>query len=154
MSPFRASGASTGKRAKAQRFCLRCEEPVFGAGKNCDICGKPAERFDSKAEYNHFHKLRLRKMAGEIFALRCHPKFDLNVRSNDNLTVTHIGTFSPDFSYARKDPYYPDGVTVYDEIKPHRKGKNGVNRPILTREAALKIKLFEAMYGVKVRFVE
>ncbi len=156
---FRASGASTGRKAKAQRFCLRCEEPVLGVGKNCDICGKPAERFDSTAEYNHFHKLRLRQKAGEIFALQCHPKFELNVLPNDynGHEGAHVCSYSPDFSYKVKDPYYPNGVTVYEEIKPGKLVKTGKmkgqKKPIMTADAALKIKLFQALYGVKVNII-
>ena len=159
MSAFRASGASTGRRAKPKRFCLRCEEPVFGAGKSCDICGKPAERFDSTAEYNHFHKLRLRERAGEIFALRCHPRFELNVRPNEynGHEGAHICYYSPDFCYAIKDKYSSRGIVVYEEIKPGKLVKSGKlkgqKKPVMTADAALKIKLFQALYNVKVNII-
>ena len=156
---FRASGDSTGRRAKTSRFCLRCEEPVFGEGKNCDICGKPAERFDSKAEYDHFHRLRLRLRAREISDLKCHPKFELSVRPNYNNEhdAAHICWYSPDFSYVVREPWRPNDITVFDEIKPGKVVKSGKmkgqRKPVMTADAALKIKLFEALYGVKVNIV-
>lgn len=154
---FRASGASTGRRAKPQWLCLSCTYVATPTEKKCPgPCGGKIERFDSTAEANHFCTLKLRERAGEIFGLRCHPKFDLNVRPNDynGHEGMHVCSYSPDFVYVLKDPHHASGVTVYHEIKPHRKGKNGVKKPILTPESALKIKLFQALYGVKVRFVE
>ena len=155
MSSFRASGASTGRRAKPQRLCLECTWPALPSQTRCE-CGGKLERFDSTAEAKHFCELKLRERAGEIFGLRCHPKFDLNVRPNDynGHEGMHICSYSPDFSYVLKDPRHAGGVTIHEDIKPHRKGKNGVKRPILTPEAALKIKLFEALHRVEVRFVE
>ena len=155
MSAFRASGASTGRRAKPQRLCLQCMGAVLPDEKKCR-CGGKIERFDSTAEANHFCKLKLWERAGEIFALRCHPRFELNVRPNEynGHEGAHICYYSPDFCYAIKDKYSSRGIGVYEDVKPFRKGKNGVKKPILTPEAALKIKLFEAIYNVRVRFVE
>ena len=160
MTSFRASGDSTGRRAKSSRFCLRCEEPVFGAGKNCDICGKPAEKFDSKAEYNHFQKLRLRQRAREISDLKCHPKFDLVVMcTNDynRLEQRHVCSYSPDFSYVVREPWRPTDIRVFDDVWPGKLVKSGKmkgqKKPVMTADAALKIKLFEALFGAKVNIV-
>lgn len=155
---FRASGASTGRRAKAQRICLECLRPALPDEKKCE-CGGAMERFDSLAEAKHYYLLRLRQKAGEIFALQCHPKFELNVLPNDynGHEGIHVCSYSPDFSYKVKDPYYPNGVTVYDEIKPGKLVKTGKmkgqKKPIMTADAALKIKLFQAIYGVKVNII-
>lgn len=152
---FRASGASTGRRAKPQRLCLECMQTALPGEKKC-ACGGNIEKFDSTAEAKHFCTLKLRERAGEIFGLRCHPKFDLNVRPNDynGHEGMHVCSYSPDFVYVLKDPHHASGVTIHEDIKPFRKGKNGVKKPILTPEAALKIKLFEALYKVKVKIVE
>ena len=152
---FRASGASTGRRAKPLRLCLQCMGAALPDEKKCR-CGGKIETFDSTAEAKHFCKLKLRERAGEIFGLQCHPKFELNVRPNDysGHEGMHVCYYSPDFLYVLKDPHHASGVTIYEDIKPFRKGKNGVKKPILTPDAALKIKLFEALYQTKVRFVE
>ena len=151
---FRASGASTGRRAKPRRLCLECMQAALPDEKMC-ACGGKIEKFDSTAEAKHFCKLKLRQNAGEIFGLRCHPKFELNILPNDynGHEGMHVCYYSPDFSYSVKDAYHPGGVAVHEDVKPFRKGKNGVKKPILTPESALKIKLFQALFGVKVNFI-
>lgn len=155
---FRASGASTGRRAKPQRLCLECMQAALPDEKKC-ACGGKIERFDSTAEAKHFCTLKLLERAGEIFGLRCHPKFELNVRPNDcnGHEGMHVCYYSPDFSYSVKDAYQPGGVAVYLDIKPGKLVKSGKmkgqKKPVMTADAALKIKLFQALYGVKVNIV-
>ena len=155
MTSFRASGASTGRSAKPQRLCLDCMRAVLASETRC-ACGGKIERFDSSAEARHFCTLKLRERAGEIFALRCHPRFELNVRPNgyNGHEGVHVCYYSPDFSYVENDRVLGHATTIHIDVKPFRKGKDGVKKPILTPEAALKIKLFEALYQAKVRFVE
>lgn len=163
MTRFSASGASTGRNAKAQRICLSCLLPadlsrgVLSARpptKNTCHCGGKIERFDSKAEVRNYHELKLREKAGEIHNIKVHPKFDLDVADRWGGLITKIGTYSPDFSYVR-------GVTtICREVKPHklvkhrRGGLIGLKKPVLTADAALKIKLFKATWRIELEIVE
>lgn len=151
------SGGATGRRAKAQYFCMKCEEPTFGGGKSCEICGKIALRFDSKAEYRRFHELRLMEKAGEIYGLRPHPRYELIVRPNvsPDGSGLKVGVYTADFEYVVPD--WHGAVTVVEDVKPFRalKSKRNLGKkvPIMTADAALRIRLFEILYDRKVRVV-
>ena len=163
MTRFSASGASTGRNAKAQRICLSCLLPadlsrgVLSARpptKNTCHCGGKIERFDSKAEMRRYIILRLRERDEEIFALKVHPKYDLLVSPYDykGHERVKIGSYTADFEYAEKDPAL-GAVTVIEDVKPMRLVK-GKKVPMISPETKLRIKLFEALYGRKVKFVE
>ncbi len=162
---FRASGASTGRNAKTSRICLDClrpYDPARGvlsskpAQKNLCHCGGKIERFDSKSEARHYGVLRLREKAGEIFALKCHPRFDLIIKDKiDPAMGVRVGTYTADFEYLTRDETLNQAIRHVVDVKPHKRGKRaGEMLPVLSREAALRIRLFEALYGHKVRMVE
>lgn len=152
---FRASGASTGRNAKAQHICLECVQTALPEEKACARCGSAKiHRFDSKAEVRNYIDLKRREKAGEIHNIKVHPKYDLDVADRWGSLITKIGTYSPDFSYVR-------GVTtICREVKPHRlvkykRGGNiGLKKPVLTADAALKIKLFKAIWRIELEIVE
>lgn len=84
--------------------------------------------FASKGEMLRWNDLRLIQMAGKISGLRKGARYKLVV--NDVL----IGNYTPDYEYEEC------GVTVYEDFKG-----------TMTRDAILRIKLFEALYKTKVR---
>ena len=164
---FHASGASTGRNAKAQRLCLSCLIPADLARgalsdhpptKDTCHCGGKIERFDSRAEAKKFRELKMLQNNGQIFGLRCHPKFDLVVRANDNTLAFSVGSYTADFEYFTRDETLNQAIRHVLDVKPMRRCKRGKSDgkmlPVLSRDAALRIKLFEALYGHKVRFVE
>lgn len=152
-----ASGAATGRRAKAQRVCIKCLLAYATKIKRC-ACGGEITRFASLAELRRYSELRMMERAGEIYNLKAHPKYDLIVRPNDPRAEegTKVGTYTPDFRYVVADPSQ-GAVTVLEEIKPGKilksKRNYGKKVPIVTGDATLRIKLFEALYGKKVRII-
>lgn len=145
----RISGASIGRRAKPQRVCGECGSAAAGVDLQCrqGKCGGRTVLFASQAESRRFGELRLMQRAGEIHSLKCHPKFDLNIRDPETFRITKVGVYTADFSYGVK------GAKVIEDVKPH-KTMRGVRKPLMSEAAALRIRLFEALYGLKVRFVE
>ena len=87
--------------------------------------------FDSKAEANYYAALKLRERAGEIGAIRVHPRYPLAV--NGKLIATYVA----DFEYQ----VIGDGLRV-DDVK-------GVATPVFK----IKRKLFEALYSVPLNVV-
>ena len=157
---YRASGASTGRRAKASRACLKCLAAAMDETL-CGVCGGAVERFDSKAELRRYGELKLLERAGKIRTLRAHPRYDLLVTSYEHRHHPHaltekVGTYSPDFEYTAINPG-GDTARVIEDVKPCRtvKNRNGATtkKAIITPDAALRIKLFEALYSHKVRIV-
>ena len=124
----------------------------------CDRCGGKIERFDSRAEAKKFCELKMLQNNGQIFGLRCHPKFDLVVSANDNTLAFSVGSYTADFEYFTRDETLNCAIRHVLDVKPMRRWKGGKSDgkmlPVLSREAALRINLFEALYGHKVRFVE
>lgn len=86
------------------------------------------ERFDSKAEYARWETLRLRERIGEISNLRRQVRYPLEVQG------VLVGYYTADFVYQET------GTEVTEESKG-----------FFSTDAKLRIKLFEAIYGVKVR---
>lgn len=85
-------------------------------------------QFDSKAEATRWCILRQMVLAKEITQLARQIPFQL--RSNGNLICNYIADFT----------YVENGSYVVEDVKG-----------IITRDFALKAKLFEAQYGYKIR---
>lgn len=84
-------------------------------------------RFPSKAEANRWTQLRLLQMAGAISNLKRQVRFPLHV--NGELVCTYIADFT----------YQQDGKEVVED----KKG-------CVTKEYALKRKLFAAIHGARI----
>lgn len=150
---FHASGASTGRLAKPRRVCLTCLQTALPDENTCS-CGGKIERFDSKAELRNYTELRLLEKAGKIHGLKVHPKYDLNVMDNYGSAATRVGTYSPDFSYIRGTELVIREVKPHKLVKRKRGGMIGLKAPILSADAALRIKLFKALWRYEVEVVE
>ena len=141
----RISGASIGRRAKPQRICLGCGSAVLPPKKEC--CSKNTVLFASQAEVRRYNILRLMLFDGQIQCLQCHPKFPLIISNEVSRQSAKIGVYTADFAYEK------NGKPVIEDVKAHKTVK-GVRKPLMSEAAALRIKLFEALYGMKVVFVE
>lgn len=86
-------------------------------------------RFDSKAEAEHYAKLRLMQLSGEIYDLQLQPSFRLEV--NGLLICRYVA----DFSY--RDQY---GLNVEDVKSP----------ATITPIYRVKKKLMQALYGIEI----
>ena len=89
-------------------------------------------RFASKGEAKRYSELLLLQRAGDITDLTPHPRFDLNVNG------VKVGVYTAD-SFYRKN-----GEVIIEDYK---------SPATLTEAARLRIKLFEAIYEMKVVFV-
>ena len=147
-------------------LCIRCAQAPLAKERQC-LCGGDFERFASDAEARRFMELFLMEKSGKIFALKCHPAYPLNVRTNDNSLVVSVGKYIASFSYVKAAPstlkerinFSAGGANAgaIEDVKPHKLIKNKcgehVLKPIITPYAALRIKLFEALYGIKIKLV-
>lgn len=89
--------------------------------------------FDSQAEHRRFCVLRLRERAGEIRDLEAHPSWELNING------TKIGRYTADSRYLEGT-----GLLVIEDVK---------SGPTMTAAASLRIRVFQAIYGLKVTLV-
>ena len=87
--------------------------------------------FDSKREAARYSELKLMRDAGLIRLLEIHPRFSIDHAAN------HICIVELDFRY------WQDGHLVYEDVK-------GKDNPL----SALKRKLVEAFYGIKVELIK
>lgn len=94
--------------------------------------------FDSKGELQYWEKLKLWQLAGEIKNLRRQVVFPLVKDSIEVLTETgRVAHYTADFVWVDKD-----GKIVVADFKQYK-----------SREAMFRIRVFEALYGVKVKIV-
>jgi hypothetical protein len=96
--------------------------------KRCTLDG---HSFDSMAERGRYCDLVLMQKAGEISDLRVHPKYELTIGG------VKIGTFTPDFRYQNAT-----GTLVIEDVKG-----------TMTQAASLRIRVFEACYGLTVTII-
>lgn len=89
-------------------------------------------RFASQAEARRFTELRLLERAGEIRGLITQVKFPLVVNG------VKCGQYTADFSYFNKD-----GNQVVEDVKGY-----------MVRDVPLRLKLVEAIYGIKVEIIK
>lgn len=94
-------------------------------------------KFDSKAEYTHYLKLKAELEAGEISRLSLQPKFMLQESFKYQGKTERAITYIADFMYER------DGKTIVEDVK----GKK-------TDVYKMKRKLFLKRYGDKYEFSE
>lgn len=98
--------------------------------------------FDSKREMHHYAGLKMRVEDGEITELQLQPKYRLEIFARDDRFIsvkTPTGramVYTPDFQYKE------NGRLVIIEVKGH-----------MTKDAQIRIAVFEALYGVKVKIV-
>lgn len=100
--------------------------------------------FDSITEMKRYADLKLLQRAGEIRELQYQPKFDIKVRE------FHICYYSPDFTYI----YEHSNAVVVEDVKGWKVSKKtGKMLPRVNREFGIKVKLMQAVFGLKVEVV-
>lgn len=111
--------------------CLHNQHEIWG--KECPKCqaNDSREFMPSRAELNRASQLILMQRAGKISRLRFHPRFDLKVNS---IKVC---------AYEADAEYFENGKMVVEDTKP--------DGTFIEPVAKLKIALFEAIFGVKVK---
>jgi hypothetical protein len=93
--------------------------------------------FDSKAEAARYMELRLMERAGEIAALRVHPRYEILPREGGE-RARH---YTPDFEYRE------GGKVVVEDVKG--------GRATMTDAARLRMSLFRRRYpAIELRIVE
>lgn len=100
--------------------------------------------FDSKAEMKRYNDLRIWQMTREIRDLRRQVEYPLVING------IKVGVFTADFVYEKQTSASAcDGFAQlqYEEIIEDVKG-------VMTTDASLRIKIFEALYGKKVHIVK
>lgn len=118
-------------RAKRRHVCLDCRYFQTEIYKNCPECGSANRQyFMSEAEHHRGMSLITLQIAGTISRLRFQPRYDLEVNGRK------ICTYIPDADY------YEGGKLVCEDSKPQN---------FIDDLALVKIKLFEAIYGVTVK---
>ena len=118
------------KVAKRCYACLDCRHSQPTTYKECPVCGsKNRQYFMSKAEFHRGMMLLTLLNAGTITKLRFQPRYDLKVNGHKIC------------AYVADAEYYMDGDLVVEDTKPEK---------FMDAMAKLKIKLFEAIYGITV----
>jgi len=92
--------------------------------------------FASKLESQRYLQLKMLESAGVIRVLECQPKFELWITNLETQKRTKVGKYTADFKYVE------NGEEVYEDVKGR-----------MLTDAALRIKVVEAMYGVKIRII-
>lgn len=106
-------------------------------GSKCPRCKNPTLRvFDSKAEFGRARELMIQRDNGEIVDLVFQPKFPLHAGASDTFLYDYVS----DFSYTTNK-----GEFFVEDVKGSSRGK-----AIMTDVAEMKIKHFEAEYGIPV----
>ncbi len=118
-------------RAKRCHCCLDCRYYQTEIYKSCPECGsKNRQYFMSETEFHRGMSLMTLQLAGKISRLRFQPRYDLVVNGKK------ICRYDADADY------YEDGKLVVEDSKPEK---------FMDELAKVKIKLFEAIYGITVR---
>lgn len=98
--------------------------------------------FDSKREMHHYAGLKMRVEDGQITALELQPKYPLQFPARDGRDVAirtptgRVMIYTPDFRYME------NGKLVVVEVKG-----------FMQKDAQIRIAVFEAIYGLKVKIV-
>lgn len=97
--------------------------------------------FASRAERERYAQLRILEWAGLIRDLEPHPRFDLVVQGPAG--PVRVGRYTADSRYVVvKMPPLAPGEVVVEDVK---------SRPTMTTAARLRIRLYEALTGERVR---
>lgn len=119
------------QRAKRYHVCLDCRHKQVQKYTECPKCGsKNRQYFMSEAELHRGMMLLTLQIKGTISNLRFQPRYELKVNGRK------ITTYTADAEYMQ------DGELVVEDTKPEN---------FMDAGAKLKIKLFEAIYGIIVR---
>ncbi len=119
------------KSAKRCHACLDCRYSQEKIYKTCPECGsKNRQYFMSSAEHKRGMLLLTLCAAGTISNLRFQPRYELKI---NNAKIT---------TYVADAEYIEDGVLVVEDTKP---------KDFIDKSALIKIKLFEALFGIIVR---
>lgn len=120
--------------AKKYHLCKSCRhlQHVNWKKEPCPSCKRVGTRqyFMSKKEMERGASLLLLHERGLIRALRFQPRYDLVVNNRE------IGTYVADAEYINQN-----GQTIYEDTKPEN---------YISDLAGVKIRLFEALFNVKV----
>lgn len=99
--------------------------------------------FDSGQEGRRYCTLKLRVRLDEITDLKTHTKYPLIVNG------VKVADYTDDFSYT----IVKTGEKVIEDVKPYKAYKTG-RRPMVKAVAKLRHKLFTALYGINITYVE
>lgn len=118
--------------AKKFHFCRDCRHNQPKKYTECPNCGsKNRVYFPSKTEMHRGALLLTLEDTGKITKLKFQPRFDLKVNGQK------IGVYTADAEY-----YDDNGQYTIEDSKPEK---------FMTDTAKLKIKLFQAIYGITVK---
>lgn len=118
-------------RAKRRHVCLDCCWHQPQTFKECPQCGsRNRQYFMSEVEHKRGMLLLTMQRAGTITRLRFQPRYDLVVNGQK------VGVYTADVEY------YEAEKLVVEDTKPEK---------FIDDFALLKIKLFEAIYGLTVK---
>lgn len=115
----------------------------YGVAPKAARTARDGTVFDSKAELIRWEKLRLWQLAGHVKNLRRQVKFDLVINGEK------VGVYTADFVYDKyhEQPGSPGHVVCgWIEVIEDVKG-------VMTKDAALRIRVFEAIHNKKVHIV-
>lgn len=157
----KVSGGEVGKRAQKMIGCDSCNhmeaydvtkirekdltaKDKTKTGSTCPRCGaKTIRLFDSKAEFQRAQELKILQTAGQIEDLEYQTRFKLHAPDFETGNPVHLYDYISDFTYMEK---YDDGTS--DFITEDVKGG------VVTDVAVMKMKHFEAQYGMPVRITQ
>lgn len=157
-----SGGHVKAKRITACEICnfmeLYNSKGKLRTGSYCPRCNSPTVRvYDSKAEFTRAQELKLMQERGEIQDLEFQPRFPLHAHSSKELNpdntpanreAVHLYDYVADFAYNKFDEETNSEIYVVEDVKGSSRGK-----PIITDVAEMKIKHFEAEYGIPVHIV-
>lgn len=148
----KAPGASIGAKRKRVLACENCDySSAYEAGQllktggACPKCQFEQLRvFDSKREFEAF---RLLKMNPDVTNIACQVRMPLSVVNKQTRKTEPLYTYILDFVYTTKD-----GKIHYVDVKGSS-GTGDKKRYVATDVAIMKIKHFEAEYGVELEIM-
>lgn len=145
----KVSGSQVGKNSHKIVGCEGCNfaaipkmYPDLKTGKECPRCKEAKVRvFDSKAEHQRACELQMLQRSGYISDLKYQVRYSLHAVSPEGKKIK-LYAYVTDFTYMEKNKL------VIEDVKGYNKGKY-----IVTDVAMMKIKHFEAEYGLKVDII-
>ena len=152
-----SSGSAIGRRAQKTVGCMSCNfgEPLKASKKKyklhdeCPRCNEKSIRiFDSKAEFVYYGELKLLEQLGEIQNIGFQDRYELHSPAFDGTDPIKITTYVADFTYEE----YNRETGEFEFKVIDVKGGNST-QVVVSPEAKLKMKWFEAEYGMPVTII-
>lgn len=146
-------GSQVGKNSHKIIGCEGCNfaaipkmYPELKTGKECPRCKEAKVRvFDSKAEHQRACELQMLQRNGNIKNLKYQPRFNLHATTPLGDKVK-LYAYVADFQYEDVSPTRDIKLVIEDT-----KGITKSGQIVITDVAQMKIKHFEAEYGIEVK---